>query len=81
MNAETQGDVKAFVQTAEQAGGFVWVIALVDFAAREVRRALVSDESYSTSAAARDAGFARLAALAADREAHGSRTCFCATTY
>ena len=69
MNAEAHGDVKAFVQTAEQAGGFVWVIALVDFAAREVKRALVSDESYSTSAAAKDAGVARLAALAADREA------------
>ncbi|WP_206995641.1 hypothetical protein [Trinickia mobilis] len=70
MNAEAQADVKAFVQTAEQAGGFVWVIALVDFAARELRRTLVSDESYATSAAAKDAGVARLAALAADREAH-----------
>ncbi|TKC92339.1 hypothetical protein FAZ69_01250 [Trinickia terrae] len=71
MNVATQADVKAFVQTAEQAGGFVWVISLVDFAAREVKRALVSDESYSTPAAARDAGVARLAALAADRQAHG----------
>ncbi len=70
MNVQHQGDVQAFVQTAEQAGGFVWVIALVDFAARDVRRALVSDESYATSAAAKDAGVARLAALAADREAH-----------
>jgi hypothetical protein len=70
MNAQAQGDVKAFVQTAEQIGGFVWVIALVDFAARELRRTLVSDESYSTAAAAKDAGVARLAALTADREAH-----------
>ncbi|MGV2292611.1 hypothetical protein AAHK20_28150 [Trinickia sp. YCB016] len=70
MNAETHADLKAFVQTAERSGGFVWVIALVDFAARDVRRALVSDESYSTSAAAKDAGVARLAALTADRTAH-----------
>lgn len=70
MNAETHADWKAFVQTAERSGGFVWVIALVDFAAREVRRTLVSDESYSTAAAAKDAGVARLAALTADRAAH-----------
>lgn len=59
-------EVKAFVQTAEQTGGFVWVITLVDFAAREIRRSLVSDEPYSTRAAAKDAGEARLAALASD---------------
>jgi hypothetical protein len=69
MNAEHQSEMQAFVLTAEQSGGFVWVIALVDFTARDVRRALVSDESYATAAAAKDAGVARLAALAADREA------------
>jgi len=66
-SAGTHGDIKAFVQTAEQTGGFVWVITLVDFAAREVRRSLVSEEVWSTRAAAQDAGEARLAALAADR--------------
>jgi hypothetical protein len=71
MNAETHADVKAFVQTAEKAGEFVWVIALIDFGARELKRTLVSDESYSTAAAAKDAGVARLAALTADRSAHG----------
>lgn len=68
MNAEHQADMQAFVLTAEQSGGFVWVIALVDFDAREVRRALVSDESYATAAAAKDAGVARLSALTADRQ-------------
>lgn len=69
MMADKKGDVQAFVQTAEQTGGYVWVIALVDFAAREVRRALVSDETYATPDAARDAGEARLKALAEDRQA------------
>jgi hypothetical protein len=67
MKAETKGDVRAVVQTAEQAGAYVWVITLVDFGVGEVKRSLVSDESYVTADAARDAGEARLKALAADR--------------
>ena len=67
MKADDKGDVRAFVQTAEQGGEFVWVIALVDFAAREVKRCLVSDETWATRAAAKDAGDARLKALAEDR--------------
>ena len=67
MNTSSHGDIEAFVQTAEQTGGFVWVITLVDFAAREVRRSLVSEDVWATRAAAQDAGEARLAALAADR--------------
>lgn len=67
MTKRSSGDIKAFVQTAEQTGGFVWVITLVDFAAREVRRSLVSEDVWPTRAAAQDAGEARLAALAADR--------------
>ncbi|SKD00061.1 hypothetical protein SAMN05445504_7945 [Burkholderia sp. CF099] len=70
MKAGDKGDVRAFVQTAEQAGDFVWVIALIDFGAREVKRTLVSDEKYSTRAAAKDAGDARLKALTEDRHAH-----------
>lgn len=66
MNATTHGDISAFVQTAEREGGYVWVLTLVDFAAREVKRSLVSDETYATSAAARDAGQARLQGMAAD---------------
>lgn len=65
-NANANGDVRAFVQTAEQTGGYVWVITLVDFAAKAVKRSLVSDETYATRAAAHDAGDARLKALAAD---------------
>ncbi|MBB5463439.1 hypothetical protein OKW30_005828 [Paraburkholderia sp. Clong3] len=67
MKSEDKGDVRAFVQTAEQSGEHVWVITLVDFAAREVKRSLVSDETYATSAAARDAGEAHLKALEQDR--------------
>jgi hypothetical protein len=48
----------------------VWVIALIDFGAREVKRTLVSDEKYSTRAAAKDAGDARLKAITEDRHAH-----------
>ncbi|APA87358.1 hypothetical protein BJG93_17745 [Paraburkholderia sprentiae WSM5005] len=67
MKADDAGDVRAFVQTAEQSGEHVWVITLVDFGAREVKRSLVSDETYATPAAARDAGEAHLKALAQDR--------------
>jgi hypothetical protein len=67
MNGDSSGDVRAFVQIAEQAGAFVWVITLVDFAAQKVKRSLVSDETYTTRAAAQDAGDAHLKALAEDR--------------
>jgi hypothetical protein len=66
MNKESNGDVSAFVQTAEHPGGYVWVLTLVDFGAREVKRSLVSEQTYATSAAARDAGQARLQSMAAD---------------
>jgi hypothetical protein len=67
MNTKDKGDVRAFVQTAERTGGWVWIISLVDFTAREVRRSLVSDETWTTQRAAKDAGDARLAALAHDQ--------------
>ena len=47
VNMNTQANdsehVRAFVQTAEQAGEYVWVITLVDFGAQKVKRAMVSD--------------------------------------
>lgn len=67
MASSNEGNLGAFVQTAEQAGGFVWVIALVDFASREVKRALVSEENFSTADAARDAGNDRLKGMSNDR--------------
>jgi len=67
MNTKEKGNVHAFVQTAEQIGGWVWVITLVDFDAREVRRSLVAEEPYATQRAAKDAGDARLEALAHDQ--------------
>ena len=67
MNADKKSDVQAFVQTAEQTGSYVWVITLVDFENRDVKRSLVSDGTYETRAAAKDAGEAHLKALAEDR--------------
>jgi hypothetical protein len=66
MTTDHTGDVRAFVQTAEQAGAYVWVITLVDFKNRDVRHSLVSDETYATRAAAQDAGDAHLTSLAED---------------
>ncbi len=40
MTSSNEGKLKAFVTTTEQAGGFVWVMALVDFEARETRNGL-----------------------------------------
>ncbi|WP_321965327.1 hypothetical protein [Paraburkholderia sp. J7] len=54
MNTKDKGNVRAFVQTAEQIGGWVWVISLV------------AEEPYATPRAAQDAGNARLEALAHD---------------
>jgi hypothetical protein len=67
MNGDNGGNVRAFVQIAEQAGAYVWVITLVDFTAQSVKRSFVSDETYTTRAAAQDAGDAHLKALAEDR--------------
>lgn len=67
MNANDKGDVRAFVQTAEQTGGWVWVISLVDFDSRDLRRSFVSEQAYTTQRAAKDAGYARLNALAHDQ--------------
>ncbi|GAB5099882.1 hypothetical protein P9250_25865 [Caballeronia sp. LP006] len=67
MTSSKEGNVRAFVQTAEQAGGFVWVLVLVDFEAREVRRALVSEENFATADAARDAGNDQLKGMSNDR--------------
>ncbi len=55
------------MQTAEQAGGFVWVLALVDFESRELKRAMVSEENFATADAARDAGNERLQGMSNDR--------------
>ncbi|HYS65921.1 MAG TPA: hypothetical protein VEN30_19200 [Paraburkholderia sp.] len=67
MKANDSENVRAFVQTAEQAGAYVWIITLVDFGAEKVKRSLVSDETYAMRAAAQDAGDAYLKALAEDR--------------
>ncbi|WP_206956875.1 hypothetical protein [Trinickia acidisoli] len=66
MKETANGDRSAFVQTAEHQGGYVWVLSFVDFAAHEVKRSLVSEEVYATSAAARDAGNACLQGMKAD---------------
>jgi len=66
MPNESKHHLKAFVQTAPQAGRHVWIIALVDFDAQQVRRAIVSDDTFTTADAARVAGDAELKAMAAD---------------
>ncbi|WP_066735796.1 hypothetical protein [Cupriavidus sp. D384] len=66
MTSETRSQLKAFVQTAPQAGRYVWVIALVDFGAQQIRRTMVSDDTFTTADAARVAGEAELKAMAAD---------------
>jgi hypothetical protein len=66
MASSNEGNLRAFVQTAEQAGGFVWVIALVDFSTKELKRALVSEENFATADAARDAGNDRLKGMSND---------------
>ncbi len=55
MASSNEGNLKAFVQTAEQAGGFVWVLALV------------SEDNFATADAARDAGMDRLKGMSNDR--------------
>ncbi|GGD52335.1 MULTISPECIES: hypothetical protein [Caballeronia] len=67
MASSNEGRLRAFVQTAEQAGGFVWVLVLVDFQAQEIKRAMVSEENFATADAARDAGNDRLKAMSNDR--------------
>jgi len=54
------------VQTAPQAGRYVWIISLVDFGAQQIRRTMVSDDTFTTADAARVAGEAELKAMAAD---------------
>ncbi|AMR79089.1 hypothetical protein [Cupriavidus nantongensis] len=66
MANESRHNLKAFVQTAPQSGRYVWVIALVDFSAQQVRRAIVSDDTFTTADAARVAGEAQLKAMAED---------------
>ncbi|WP_354687563.1 hypothetical protein [Cupriavidus necator] len=66
MASESRPNLKAFVQTAPQAGRYVWIIALVDFDAKQIRRAIVSDDTFTTSDAARVAGEAQLKAAAED---------------
>jgi len=58
--------MKAIVQSAPQAGRYVWVISLVDFSAQQVRRTIVSDDTFTTADAAKVAGDAALKGMATD---------------
>lgn len=66
MTSESTPQLKAIVQTAPQAGRYVWIISLVDFGAQQIRRTIVSDDTFTTADAARVAGDAELRAMAAD---------------
>jgi len=67
MATDSKSHLSAVVQTAPQAGRYVWVIALVDFDARQIKRTIVSDDTFTTADAARDVGEAQLKAMAGDR--------------
>lgn len=66
MATDSKSRLSAVVQTAPQAGRYVWVIALVDFDARQIKRTIVSDDTFTTADAARDVGEAQLKAMAGD---------------
>lgn len=58
--------VRASVHTAEHAGSYLWAITLLDTKQNDVRRVLLSDDSFATQAAARDAGEAALKGMSQD---------------
>jgi hypothetical protein len=58
--------VRASVHTAEHGAGYLWAITLLDVKENDVRRVLLSDDNFATSAAARDAGEAALKGMAHD---------------
>jgi hypothetical protein len=60
------GKVRASVHTAEHGAGYLWAITLLDVKENDVRRVLLSDDSFATPAAARDAGEAALKGMAHD---------------
>lgn len=67
MATANESHLKAVVQTAAQGGRYVWTISLIDFDARELKRTIVSDDTFTTADAARDAGEAQLKGMAGDR--------------
>ncbi|CAM2152581.1 conserved protein of unknown function [Pararobbsia alpina] len=64
--SSASGKVRASVHTAEHAGSYLWAITLLDTQENDVRRVLLSDDSFATSAAARDAGEAALKGMSQD---------------
>ncbi len=66
---EHAGKLWAVLQTAGQAGSYVWVTTLKDFTSGELRRSIVFEENFATAAAAKDAGNARLKATAEEKQA------------
>lgn len=66
MTTESKLHLKAILQTAPQAGRYVWVLSLVDFGEEQIRRTIVSDDTFTTSDAARVAGETALKGMAND---------------
>ncbi|MEJ0004695.1 MAG: hypothetical protein WDN30_16265 [Pararobbsia sp.] len=60
------GKVRASVHTAEHGGGYLWAITLLDLKESDVRRVLLSDDQFATSADARNAGEAALKGMSHD---------------
>lgn len=66
MTTESKLHLKAILQTAPQAGRYVWVLSLVDFGEALIRRTIVSDDTFTTADAARVAGETALKGMASD---------------
>jgi hypothetical protein len=65
-HAAQAGKVRASVHTAEHAGSYLWAITLLDMQENDVRRVLLSDDTFATPAAAKDAGEAALKGMSQD---------------
>jgi hypothetical protein len=69
MGPEHTRKPQAAVQTAGQAGSYVWAITVLVFTPCELGRSIVSDEKFATAAAAKDAGDACLKATVEEKQA------------
>ena len=65
-HAATASKVRASVHTAEHGGAYLWAITLLDTQENDVRRVMLSDDSFATPAAAKDAGEAALKGMSQD---------------
>ncbi|MGF6782526.1 hypothetical protein P3T21_007767 [Paraburkholderia sp. GAS334] len=70
MGFANTGKPRAVGQTAGQAGGYVWMIPLLNLTPCELMRSIVSGENFATESAAKDSGDAREKATAEEKLVH-----------